>query len=206
MILPPGSTGVLYTEASDGDMRADPEARSRVSARAGIPGEWATVSQIHGNSVVRATSPIDHGSADAIWTTERMLPLAVFTADCLGIAMLGTSVVGVAHAGWRGVSLGVVEALHAAIESNGHAVTEVLIGPSIGPCCFEVGAEVAEQFETSIARTSWGTLSVDLAAAVSERIDPRPESVGRCSKHEAGFFSHRGNGTKERMATVVWLP
>ena len=206
MIVPPGSAGVLFTEASDGDMRADHSARRHVSAAAGISEHWATVVQVHGAEVVRASAPKDHGEADAIWTDVPRLPLSVFTADCLGVAAIAGSAVGVAHSGWRGAAQGVVKALVDSIESGGHTVDEILIGPSIGPCCFEVGPEVSGRFPGSVSETTWGTTSVDLMAAVRDQTSADAKWVGQCSRHCEGFYSHRRNQTAKRMATVVWLP
>ena len=206
MIVPPGSTGVVFTDASDGDMRADRSARQRISSSAGIPGEWATVSQVHGDEVVRASSPKNHGEADALWTDVPGLPLAVFTADCLGVVAVASSAVGVAHAGWRGASKGVVKSLVDTIESNGHSVKQVLIGPAIGPCCFEVGPEVAQRFPGSLSETRWGTMSVDLISAVREQTTAGISWVGECTRHAEGFLSHRRDQTPQRMATLAWLP
>ena len=92
MITP--APGVAFTLAGDGDLRNDPAARRSVSARLAIPDAWATVRQVHDNGVVRARHPGDLGEADAIFTTEPAVPVAVFTADCLGVVILGRGGVG----------------------------------------------------------------------------------------------------------------
>jgi copper oxidase (laccase) domain-containing protein len=79
------------------------------------------------------------------------------------------------------------------------------IGPGIGPCCFEVGREVSELFADATS-TSWGTTSVDLVKAVTAQLDGiELWNAGSCTVHEEGWFSHRGDGTPERMASIGWL-
>lgn len=207
MISPAGLEGVVFTESSDGDQRSDPAARSRVCAQLGIPLEWATVRQMHASTVKQVSHPGLAGQADALWTTSRNLPLAVFTADCYGVVMLADRAVGVAHAGWRGAATGVVSGLRAEMELAGHRPTAAALGPGIGACCFEVGEEVAARFEGRRARTRWDTGSVDLAGAIVDQL--AGISLWRaeiCTMHEQGWFSHRENGTAERLASIAWLP
>lgn len=198
--------GVAFTAPADGDMRADPEARRRVSHRLGVAEDWATVHQVHGAEVVRATAPGANGPADGIVTTVVGLPVAVFTADCLGVVMHGPGVVGVAHAGWRGLAAGVLESTAGRMEQLGAGPRSADLGPAIGPCCFEVGDEVAETFPEDVAETTWGTLSVDLVGAAMRRLPGVDATVhGRCTACGGGP-SHRRDGTESRMAAIGWLP
>lgn len=194
MIRP--APGVVFTTAGDGDVRHDPAARRRVT-----DSEWAVVHQVHGSTVVDVTGPGPHGDADAIVTSTPGLPLAVFTADCLGIVLHGPGAVGVVHAGWRGIVTGVIEA---AVERLGE-VRSVHIGPHIRSCCFEVGPEVAERFPDDVAETTWGTVSVDLAAAAARRLPVAPEVVAVCTRCGEDTFSHRRDGTAARQAAVGWV-
>lgn len=166
MISPPGRVGVAFSDKSDGDLRQDTSARHRASQTLGISQNWAYVRQVHGNDVVRVGSDGDHGHADALWTTEAGLPLAIFTADCFGVVMHADDAVGVAHAGWRGAREGVVERLRVDMSEAGHPPRAAEVGPGIGSCCFEVGAEVAAEFEGYVTRTSWDTTSVDLESVL----------------------------------------
>ncbi len=207
MIRPPGWDGVAFTDAGDGDQRLDAAAREQVSGVLGIPSDWAWVRQEHGVEVRVVDSPGDHGVADSLWTTVRGLPLAVFTADCFGVVVQAPGAVGVAHAGWRGVSSGVVPALMAAMGEAGHEPTGAAIGPGIGACCFEVGAEVTGGFEGHGAVTTWGSASVDLQGAIREQVEGlEVVESGGCTRHENGWFSHRRDGTTSRLATLGWLP
>lgn len=207
MIEPPGLLWAAFSDQSDGDLRHDLEARRRLGSTYGVPDRWATVHQVHGNRVVRVAEPGEAGSADALWTTEEQLALAVFTADCFGVVLKADDAVGVAHAGWRGASTGVVAQLRRAMVEEGHAPLAAAVGPGIGPCCFEVGREVANRFPGFETTTSWDTTSVDLQAAVSVQLEGLQTWTSEaCTRHEDGYFSHRENGTVKRMATLGWLP
>jgi YfiH family protein len=205
MIRPPWD-GVAFSEADDGDLRGDLGARHRLSDRLAVDDAWATVRQIHGRDVIAVDSPGDAGPADAIWTARRGLPISVFTADCVGVVLSAPGAVGVAHSGWRGAAAGVVTALRESMTDAGHEPERAAIGPAIGPCCFEVGPEVIERFETS-TQTTWGTASIDLNEAVLREL-PGIEvwMSGACTFHEPGWFSHRKDATGHRLATLGWLP
>lgn len=207
MIIPPSRNGVAFSEASDGDLRNDLGARQEISRELGVPGSWATVDQVHGADVLYVDSPGDAGEADALWTTSNRLPLAVFTADCFGVVLHAPHAVGVAHAGWRGADAGVVARLGAEMREAGHDPTRAEIGPGIASCCFEVGPDVAARFPGYRAETTWGTTSVDLAAAIARQLEAVDLwSVDSCSHHENNWFSHRRDATLHRMATICWMP
>ena len=140
MNLAPDWGGVAFSDAADGDLRNDRDARLRFGSRLGISAEWAIVSQVHGAKVVHASGPGDLGEADAIWVDTRGLPVAVFTADCLGVILLAEEAVGVAHAGWRGVNAEVVPALRNEMSAAGHEATRAAIGPGIARIRWSWGA------------------------------------------------------------------
>ena len=207
MILPPSRNGAAFSEARDGDLRNDLEARGEASQDLGISGSWSTVQQVHGSDVVFVDRPGDAGPADALWTTTRGLPLAVFTADCYGVILHADDAVGVAHAGWRGTDAGVVARLGSEMSRQGHEPTRAEIGPGIGSCCFEVGPEVAARFPGHTTTTAWDTTSVDLLSAITEQLDAVTAwSVEGCTHHQDTWFSHRRDGTLRRLATIGWLP
>jgi len=198
--------GVAFTSPTDGDARHDPEVRRRGSARLGIPDEWATVNQVHGPIAIEVDRPGEAGEGDALVTTVPNLPLAVFTADCLGVVLHGPGTVGVAHAGWRGLAAGVLDSTISLMEKAGAAPTRAEVGPGIGPCCFEVGDEVAEVFREDVSSTTWGTRSVDLRAAAARRLRGMDVWIDdRCTACGGGF-SHRRTGTTARMAALGWVP
>jgi YfiH family protein len=207
MIQVPGGDGVAFTEAGDGDQRNDRASRARVSAALGLPDEWATVDQVHGNTVYRVDEAGAAGEGDGLWTTVPHLPLVVFTADCLGVVLHASHAVGVAHAGWRGARSGLVTKLRVEMSEAGHIPTRAALGPGIGACCFEVGEEVAMEFDRFRDSTTWGTSSVDLAASIrSELSGLEIWSADSCTLHDPGWFSHRRDETASRLATIGWLP
>lgn len=199
-------SGAAFSEAVDGDMRAGSEARLRASQSLGIAEGWATVRQVHGARVLEATGPGDQGEADGLVTRRPGLPLAVFTADCLGLVVLGRGGAGLAHCGWRGLEAGVVEGLLDLMTRLGLEPRQAYGGPAIRSCCFEVGPEVADSLGDSTSRTSWGTTSVDLAAAARHRLGSIPLSlIGGCTRHLSGSFSFRRDRTTDRMASIGWV-
>ena len=210
MIQPPVPTksgrGVAFSDASDGDLRGDVTRRAALARRLGISDRWATLTQVHGSKVVEVDRPGDQGEADAMFTSVAGLPLAIFTADCVGVVVHAPGAVGVAHAGWRGAAGRVVEALIEAMRGAGFEPATAAIGPALGPCCLEVGPEVSARFAGFTARTSWDSESIDLGRAISAQLDGiEIWAANRCTLHKPGWFSHRRDGTLARMATIAWL-
>ncbi|MBI5157443.1 MAG: polyphenol oxidase family protein [Acidimicrobiia bacterium] len=206
MIRPGSLPGVMFGGAADGDPRRDATARRRMAAAAGIGVDWAWMRQVHGATVVRATGPGVLGEADAVFTTVPGLPLAVGIADCYPVVLVAEEGVGIAHAGWRGVLAGVVAELRAAMTAAGTGPTRAAIGPGIGPCCFEVGSEVAERFPGFASTTSRGTPGVDLPAALrAQLVGLTVWESGVCTMSDAGYHSFRRDGTAHRQAGVAWL-
>ncbi|MGQ0849461.1 MAG: polyphenol oxidase family protein [Actinomycetota bacterium] len=206
MIESPAGTGVAFSSSADGDLRHDRAQRDRFSAENRIPPDWASVEQVHGDEVVEVSTPGEHGPADALFTARRGLPVAIFTADCAGVVLLARGAVGAAHAGWRGALAGVVGRLSGAMTAAGFPPVQAAVGPLIGPCCFEVGPEVAEQFGDFVATTTWGTTSVDLRSTIVAQIPGVAVAPFRsCTYHDQQWWSHRRQATAARMAAVGWL-
>lgn len=198
--------GAAFTTAVDGDTRGDASSRHRVASVLGLPHDWATVRQVHGAGVVTVDGPGEAGAADALFSQTPGLPLAVFTADCVGVVIEGPGAVGVAHAGWRGAEAGVVGALLDRFTEAGIDPDRATIGPHIRSCCFEVGPEVAEAFPDHVERTTWGTTSVDLAGAIRADLDGLPTAdLGGCTMCGPDAFSHRRDSDQRRMAAIGWL-
>ena len=142
MIPSRGFPGIAFGEASDGDPRDDPETRRVVSNSLGIPEAWAIVDQVHGSTIATATAPEHLGEADGIITRARMLPIAVATADCVPVVLVGSGSVAIVHAGWRGVAQEVVGRAGRLMRESGDQVLGAVIGPHVGPCCYAVGRDV----------------------------------------------------------------
>jgi len=206
MIRPPGFSGAAFGTATEGDLRVQSAARRAVAGELGVSPEWAYLTQIHGARVVAATAPGMLGEGDALFTTRAALPLAVATADCVPIILEGPGFAAVVHAGWRGASSGVLEATLNALETEGLAPERAAIGPSIGPCCYEVGPEVAERFPGYMGHTTWGTTSVDLAGYLEDTLRDVPTwRSSRCTRTDNSLNSFRRNRTRKRQVAVAWL-
>ena len=207
MIRPDGFRGAAFGTAVEGDARSDAGSRQAISRALGISDDWASVTQVHGARVIEAMSTGNLGEADAIFTYRRGLPATVGTADCVPVVVEGTDVVAVIHVGWRGGVAGVVEQTLAALSASGAPAVRAAIGPAIGPCCYEVGAAVAERFPDNVSHTTWGTLSVDLPGFVAGRLEGLEVwQSGYCTFTAPNLFSHRRDETKKRQVAVGWLP
>jgi YfiH family protein len=195
--------------------------RALLRTRAGLPAEPLWLEQVHGVDVVthEGREPPTPPRADAAVAFEHDRVCAVMTADCLPVVFVdraGTRV-GVAHAGWRGLVGGVLEATVAAMQVPPRELLAWL-GPALAQPAFEVGAEVRAAF---LARTAQhaaafvpnphGRFQADLyalahtALACSGVVDVA--GGGRCTHAEATeFYSYRREGGRTgRMATLAWL-
>lgn len=175
---------------------------------------------MHGARVVTVTTPGEHAGeeADAAVTAVPGAALAVQTADCAPIVLLSDTVVGVAHAGWRGLAAGVVEAAVAEMRRLGADDIRAIAGPLIGAECYEFGAGDLDQVAAALgddvrAVTPAGAPALDLAAGVRlalARAGVEPVWFeGDCtacgSLGGARPYSHRARRERERHAAVVWL-
>jgi hypothetical protein len=186
------------------------------------PGGWALVSQIHGAAVVEAAGGRSHchhrndcPPADALVAADPGVTLGVLTADCLSavLAAPGGGAVAVAHAGWRGTLLGVLPETvlllcrTAKVEPG---ELRAVLGPVIGPCCFQVGEEVrrtfAEHWGEGFARRIFRASDpwhLDLAEANRIQLldaglaDGKITAAGLCTVCRSDlFFSHRRDGER----------
>lgn len=203
----------------------DPQhvAANRALLRAALPGDPAWLDQVHGTEVVVIDGPCGvPPRADAALTTRPGIVLAVLTADCLPVLLADDqgTVVGVAHAGWRGLAAGVLENTVAAARTlappGGH--WRAWLGPAIGQAAFEVGDEVRQAFVQIdpgaavcfAAGARHGKWQADLAGLARRRLqragvsDIRVEPA--CTHREARrFYSYRRDGPTGRMGSFIWL-
>lgn len=198
--------GAAFGSADDGDMN-DEGRRVGLALRLGVSAEWATVTQVHGSTIRAVDSPGAAGEGDGLVTTTPRLPLMVRTADCAGVVLHGPGTVGVAHVGWRGAAAGVLERTAEMMEERGARPLDAIVGPRIGPCCFEVGPEVLAVFPGAVAATTWGTPSIDLVEVIRQRL-PGTEvvAVGGCTRCSTRWFSHRRDRTVRRQGAIGWIP
>jgi polyphenol oxidase len=218
---PPFDSLNLGRSAGD-DPAAVDENRRRFEAALGVPTRY--LSQVHGARVARLThanaAPCE---ADAAITTEPGLACTMMVADCLPVLFAAAEArgVGAAHAGWRGLAAGVLEAtVHALCEAAACEPKEISawLGPCIGPRQFEVGADVLDAFGTAAARRFTAHRKADgsprwladLPALARDRLDAAGVtqiSGGTwCTVEDASrFFSFRRDRITGRMAAAVWI-
>jgi YfiH family protein len=176
----------------------------------------ARVNQVHGNIVQIATSQTTSSRprADGIVTREPGVMIGIFSADCVPILMIDEKrkVVGAIHAGWRGVIANIIANAVDAMTSIGANPDDIraAMGPSIGPCCFEVDIALAERFAREIAGSenhtragNPGKAYLDLRGIVRDQLvgaglsGTNVESVGPCTRCASDrFFSRRAAGGK----------
>ncbi len=198
------------------DPKAVTENRARFYAAAGIhPGRGARMAQVHGARVVTVDEPGPVGEADGLVTARTDLALLVTVADCLPIfvADLSAGVIGALHAGWRGVVAGIIEGGLAALVGAGARPEHmrVVIGPGIGPCCFEVGPEVAARFDPRTLRPGRRERPhLDLVHATRLKLEAGgiappaitdPESCTLCRRDR--YFSARSGEPTGRMVGFI---
>lgn len=218
------SAHVAFTGRAEGDMghggeyvvTVRPDVAER--RRAVVDRPWTWLRQVHGAEVVRVDGPGDQAGAraDAAVTAEAGCALAVLTADCAPVALASPEgVIGVAHAGWRGVLAGVVEATVAEMHALGATDIDAVIGPCIRPGCYAFAEaeldDVAARLGDAVrAATTEGGPALDLPAAVRVALDnagvdaARVDDVGICTACSADHFSWRARKEQQRLAAVIW--
>ncbi len=222
--LPQGKPGGLNLGVHVGDQRADVDRnRMRVSNQVGVPIVW--MNQVHGTTVLDADAMADLSdtpTADAAVCTRTNRALCIMTADCLPVLLSDSTAacIGAAHAGWRGLVSGVLEATVSAMRARlpKGARVQAWLGPAIGPAAFEVGDEVRAAF-----------IGHDPRAASAFRAAPAPDKwladlflLARMRLHDCGvtdvygeelctvsdphrFYSHRRDRVSGRMASLIWI-
>jgi YfiH family protein len=200
-----------------GDAKSAVAAR-RAALRKHLPAEPLWLTQVHGSRCVALEDTVVGVEADASCAHAIGGVCAVLTADCLPILLCDDSgtVVAAAHAGWRGLLGGVIEATVAAMAAPPERLMAWL-GPAIGPMAFEVGEEVrdafiaedVEAFSAFSARPN-GKWLCDLYALARRRLArmsvARVFGGDRCTYAETGlFYSYRRERNTGRMASMIWI-
>ncbi|PVY70430.1 hypothetical protein C8D92_109183 [Tamilnaduibacter salinus] len=214
--LPPFQTLNLGDHVGD-DPAHVAENRRRLGAWLGEGVEPGWIRQVHGTHVVEL--PVGEGQeADAATATEPGVACAILTADCLPVLFCDRDGqrVAAAHAGWRGLLSGVLEATVSRFESPRRVLA--WMGPAIGPGAFEVGPEVYEAFVASDAEHArafsgpgvGGRRMANLYELARYRLNRCGVSSvaggGRCTFRDAQtFYSYRRSGQTGRMASLIWI-
>jgi YfiH family protein len=239
-----GVSGAVYRSLNLGDHVGDSpenvlENRRRLRTALNLPEEPRWLQQVHGVAVanldVEAGAGTGSGAvgpgagvaadasaaADAAVTRRSGVVCAILTADCLPVLLadIGGDAVAAAHAGWRGLASGVLEATVAALGQDPSRLLAWL-GPAIGPRRFEVGAEVRDRFidadpdaQSAFAPSPegrhLGRYLADLGLLARQRLEAlgvtRIFASRECThSHPERFFSHRRDGQTGRHATLIW--
>ena len=221
---PPGIQALTTTRGTNvGNRNGEDPAAVATSRRVvhaatlGNAGHLQWLNQVHGNDCFRADahSCRSQPQADAAWTNERGVGLAIQSADCVPVTLATADGqrIGAAHGGWRGLTGGVIESLVAAMRSDGSTAPLIAwVGPAIGPDAYEVGEDVhaavraatspssAERFFQAagqpgkwrldlFALTDWLLRQAGVEHIACERI---------CTWSSAHLYSHRREGATGR--------
>ncbi len=215
---PPGVRALVSTRLL-GDMRSGAPGRERL--RTLLPSQPLWLRQVHGITVVHADGMQPFGAepeADAAVVRNRGTVCAILVADCMPVLLASESgeVIGLAHAGWRGLAAGVIEATLQAMRVSPRRVMAWL-GPAIGPQVYEVGDEVRAVFlerdgtaHSAFRPVRHGHWLLDLYAVARQRLARTgvAQVFGGtfCTYSDRErFFSFRRDRASERIAALAWI-
>ena len=211
---------VRFTGRVDGDM-ADPSGRDvlvHLRRRAVIDRPWTWLRQVHGAAVVEVDGPggATGHAADGAVSAASGVALAILVADCAPVAFASRDgVIGVAHAGWRGLRAGVIEETVAAMRGLGADRVVAALGPCIHPECYQFGEAELDVLVTRLGPQVRGTdrngaAALDLPAAVRAalaRADTALVWDARiCTACSDDHWSWRARREQQRQAVVIWRP
>jgi YfiH family protein len=221
----PARVRALVTTRQFGDMATE---ESKVKIKPLLAGEPLWLRQVHGTTVIDADSKsgAEKPQADAAVARKAGSVCVVMAADCMPVLLADEAggVVAAAHAGWRGLSAGVIEATVGEMRAAMRAATRApaagilaWLGPAIGPRVYEVGEEVRAAFldrdaaaAAAFVATRPGHWLLDLYAVARQRLAKlgveRVYGGGLCTYSDPErFYSYRRDGASGRMAALIWL-
>lgn len=192
--------------------------RAALIDQLGLPQSPQWLRQIHGSDVVRVTAQSAHvvPEADAVVSSDAGVVLAILTADCLPVLFASKDglQIGAAHAGWRGMAVGVLEATVAAMGVSADQIIAWL-GPAIAAKSYEVGAEVRDTFvatctdaESAFVESRPGYWFCDLFALATQRLSAcgvrEIHGGGFDTRSDERFYSYRRDPRTGRFASLIW--
>lgn len=195
--------------------------RNRELLHKQLPNDAVWLEQIHSNKVIEIFSSSDLSSieqADALFTKQANIPLAIMTADCLPILLTDTkgSQIAAIHGGWRGLAEGIIENTLVYFDCKPSQIIAWL-GPAIGPENFEVGQNVVDAFSDMNINYAHGfkgkgngKFFADIFFLAKELLNKSGvsfiSSEQRCTFNESElFYSYRREGKTGRMASLIWI-
>ncbi len=183
---------------TDDDPENVEENRRRLCAAVGAdPERLAMNRQVHAATVNRAAAGERGKEGDGLWTDEQGVPMLKVTADCLPVALArqnGEPALALLHAGRLGLLEGILEAGVATLGGKLAAA----VGPGIGPCCYEVGDEIADAYRARFGTAAVRGRNLDLWTVTEQILRAAGvtsvERLDVCTSCNAEFFSHRRDG------------
>ncbi len=174
------------------------ENRRRLCAAAGAETDRLAMNrQVHAATVNRASGGERGRAGDGLWTDEPGVPMLKLTADCLPVALArrnGEPALALLHAGRLGLLEGILQAGVAAL--GGHVAA--VVGPGIGPCCYEVGDDIADTYRARFGNAAVRGRNLDLWSVADSILREAGvvsvERVDVCTACNSEFFSHRRDG------------
>ncbi len=195
--------GVFCTRAFTASVMGEPRPVRELVRRATARDNVFLLTQVHGDRIVMSRDADGLPEADGIISDDPDDMLGILTADCLPVLAWSDDppLIGALHAGWRGLAQGIVLKGVRRMQSLGAHDIQVSLGPAIGPCCFEVGPDVAAEFPGLAVPHDSGRPHLDLwkiafSQAVAAGVDGcRIKAVRLCTMCQAAlFFSYRREG------------
>ena len=204
-----------FTDRADGDLAPSSVGVDRRRAQV-VDLPWTWLRQVHGADVVVVDEHAGQAgaTADAAVTAVPGAAISVQVADCAPVALIGDRVVGVAHAGWRGLVAGIVPAVVASMQRLAPGPLRAVIGPCIRPRCYPFGAPDLDVVAGAVgdvvrSEAAGGRPALDLAAGVRAALAAAGvdhcDDVNVCTACSPGHWSHRGNGDRQRQSLVAWV-
>lgn len=214
-----------HSTRADGDLSpvgVDEATLERRRLAAASCGPWHPLRQVHGAAVHRVDGErpaLERPTADASMTQLSDQVLVVHTGDCVPVGLAHhDGVVAVAHAGWKGLEAGVLEAAIAAMHDSSNSMNApvyAVVGPHIRPERYEFGPDDLDRLAARFgdgcrSTTSDGRPALDLTAATVGELERLGASVLEVSddctaREDASYWSHRARGEAGRIALVAWL-
>jgi YfiH family protein len=208
----------LFYTTIDFDGRLNPESVDKlmgiVRDRFDVDATLTTCTQVHGATVVSATGGEawrECDSCDALWSDQKQTALGIKVADCLPVTLIDAQagVIANIHSGWRGAVQQITAKTLDALPAGGYERTAAYLGPTIRVCCFEVGEEVASQFDPRFVDRSRGPKPhVDIAAFTADVLRSRGirkiVDTELCTRCDGSIFhSYRRGAQGGRNLAIV---
>ena len=216
--LPPFDSLNLGTRTADDPQSVCENYRILFTALGVRDEQTALMQQIHDTSIRVIDRGVVYPETDCLLTIEPCVLLGVRVADCVPVLFHDprTGIVGAVHCGWRPITAGILERTLDIMRGEWHsAPVDILaaLGPSAGPCCYEVGPEVAVKFAPSSVENRGGRFYADLRGEIRRRLralgvhDSHIESLPGCTIcNDALYFSHRRDGDRAgRMMGYIMM-